>query len=268
MQELGRIINKYLFPILLVVIGLFLLITASGQNMWYKIGGVGILLVGVLGFLFIKGLINRTTQIIIGVIIAAGAIFMGFKDYDVIKNRLEYDKKKEKIEDHVIQRLKDIREAEIAYEKEHDKYTADFDTLIDFLKNGHMSLIKRLGSLPDTVPTEEMAREMGLIQQMPDTLTDAEVVAAGMIVRDTVKVNPLEYIFDEENRKERISKLYVDSLPYVPFADHKFTIQTDMIQSGGVEQPVILIKDPDPFAKQFIVGSLEKATTAGNWNQK
>lgn len=268
MQELGRIISKYLFPILLVIIGILLLLISGDQNEWFKIGGAAILLVGILGFLFVKGIINRSVQIIIGVLIAVAAIFMAFKDYDVIDSKLKRDELNKKVNDHVVQRLKDIREAELAYQQEYKVYTDSFDTLIDFLKNGHLSLVKRLGSLPDTVPTEEMAREMGIIHHMPDSLTDEQVIAAGIIVRDTIKVNPLTYIFEDTNQRDRVSKFYVDSLPYVPFSDHKFVIETGEIETGGIKQPTILVKDPKPFDKPLLFGSLDKATTAGNWTKE
>jgi len=267
MQEIGRIVGRYLFPILLIVIGLSLLVTSSGQTLWYKLGGAGILLVGILGGLFVKGLINRQVQVILAIVVAVGALFLGFKDYDVIQDRLAYDQRKQKVNSHIIQRLKDIRKAEVAFQKEHGVYTNSFDTLIDFLKNGEISLIKRLGALPDTIPTEEQAREMGLIHQMPDSLTEEEVIASGMIVRDTIKVDVLTYVFDESDKESRKYKFYVDSLPYVPFGKHKFTLETNTIQSGGVTQSVFKVADPKPFAEQFIVGDLEKASTSGNWTE-
>ena len=267
MQEIGRIVGRYLFPILLIVTGLFLLLFSQGQTTWYKLGGAGILIVGVLSFLFIKGLISRQVQVLITIIIAAGALFLAFMDYDVINARLTYDKKKEKIESHIIQRLKDIRKAELAYHKEYGFYTPSFDTLIDFLKNGQVSLIKRLGSLPDTIPTEEMARELGMIHQMPDSLTEDQVIASGMIVRDTILVPVDTYVFDESDANSRKYKLYIDSLPYVPFSNHKFELETGTVESGGVTQSVFLVKDPKPFATPLMVGSLDKASTSGNWKE-
>lgn len=267
MQEIGRIVGRYLFPVLLILIGLFLLFSSGGQTIWYKMGSAGILIVGILGFLFVKGIISLKAQIIVAVVIGVGALFIGFKDYDVIQDRLAYDQLKKKIEAQVIQRLKDIRKAELAYQKENGVYTPSFDTLIDFLKNGEVRLIKRLGSLPDTVPTEEMARELGLIHHMPDTLTEDEVIALGIIVRDTIMVPVGSYVFDEDDTKSRKFPLYIDSLPYVPFGKHKFELATGTIQSGGVTQPVFQVLDPQPFADQFIVGSLERANTAGNWKE-
>lgn len=267
MQEIGRIVGRYLFPILLIAVGLFLVISSNGQTQWFRLGGISILIVGLLSFLFVKGYINRTVQIIATLVVAMLAIFIGFLDYSVIDERLSYDKEKKIREDHIVQRLKDIRKAQLAYHKEYGYYTPSFDTLLDFLNNGQVSLIKRLGSLPDTIPNEDVARELGLIHQMPDSLTEEEVIASGMIVRDTILVPVDTYVYDESDANSRKYKLYIDSLPYVPFTDHKFKMETATIESGGVPQSTFLVEDPKPFADKLAVGSLEKASTAGNWRE-
>lgn len=98
-------------------------------------------------------------------------------------------------------------------------------------------------------------------------MSDADVIAAGIIVRDTLKVDVLPAIFDADDAKTRKTVLKSDSLPYVPFASHMFTIQTAQIESGGVTQGAILVQDPKPFDKQFQFGSLTEASTAGNWKE-
>lgn len=269
MQELGRIIGKYLFPLLLTVVGLGIILSGSinDQTKLFVMGGVGIFLVGVISFLQIKGLINRTVQIILSVVFFAGAIAYAVLDYQSIAKQMAYERKREKIKKHVVQRLKDIRKAQTAYIKENEKYADSFDSLIYFMKNGKLSLVKKLGSLPDTVPTEEMALELGLIQSMPEGMTDEDVINSGLIVRDTIEVDVLEYVFDEDDRKNRKTTFYLDSLPYVPYADHKFEMDADFIQSGGVRQAVFRVLDPDPFDEQFILGSLTEASTSGNWKE-
>ena len=265
MQEIGRIIGKYLFPILLIGLGLTLLIISRGQTGLYVIGGVGILLVGVLGLLYIKGLISLKIQMIITGIVAIGAIFFSVMDYQVIEEELLNEQQRQKVKVHVVQRLKDIRKVEVAHKKEKGYYAASFDSLMHFLNNGKLTLIKRLGALPDSAATDELAREYGIIQKMPAGMTDAEVVAAGMIVRDTLLVDVKPQIFDADDAGNRKTVLYTDSLPYVPFGNHMFTIQTGTVETGGVNQQTILIQDPDPFDKKFMIGSLTEAGTTGNW---
>ncbi len=48
----------------------------------------------------------------------------------------------------------------------------------------------------------------------------------------------------------------------------KFEMKADMIDSGGVKQPVFLVTDPKPFEKPgFTMGSLTEASTSGNWKE-
>lgn len=267
MQEIGRVIGKYLFPGLLILLGVTLLIISSGQTMLYVYGGIGILLVGVLSLLYVKGMVSLKAQLIITVVVGLGAVFFSFMDYEVINDELILAEEREKVKIHVVQRLKDIRQVEVAYLKEKGMYTDNFDTLMDFLDNGRITVIKRLGALPDSVTTEEEARELGLIQKMPEGITDAQAISMGIIVRDTLLVSAKSIIFDEDDSHGRKSMLYTDSLPFVPFSDHKFIIKTATVETGGVRQAAILVQDPKPFDKQFKFGSITEASTSGNWTE-
>lgn len=267
MDKIGNFLGKYFVPGLLACLGLVLLIFSGGQTTGFKLGSIAILVVGVIGTLYVKGTIPVKAQIFVGIFVSVAALLFVYMDYDVIQSKLKYERKVKKIEDHVTQRLKDIRKAQIAYNREHGRYTDNFDTLLHFLNEGEITLIKRLGSLPDSVPTEEMARDLGIIQKMPKGMTEAQVIEEGIIVRDTVQADVLSYVFNESDAKTRKTKLYVDSLPYVPFASHKFEMATARIDAGGVEQNVFQVIDPKPFAKQYKVGSLTEASTSGNWSE-
>lgn len=267
MEKIGNILNKYFVPGLLAATGLVLLIFSGGQTMGFKLGSIAILVVGVLGTLYVKGKVPAKYQIFVGIFVTLSALFFAYMDYDVINSKMVREKKKEKIETHVIQRLKDIRKAQIAYFRENQKYASSFDSLTHFLEKGEVTLIQKFGALPDSVPTEEMARELGLIQTMPEGMSETEVIEKGLIVRDTVQVPVLGYVFNDSDRKTRKTKLYVDSLPYVPFADHKFEMATATVDAGGVDQQTFQVIDPKPFDYQFKVGSLTEASTSGNWKE-
>ena len=161
--------------------------------------------------------------------------------------------------------------AQIAFKSEHEKYTGDFDTLITFLKSGTFTVVKAIGSAPDS-----LIETIGKIE--------AEMIALkqGLIQRDTIQISVIDSLF---------YKGYpVDSLRYVPFTDgYEFELGAGEIQTGSkvrvrvFEAKVpydILLAGLDP---QLIinykeerekitgypglkVGSLEEATNnAGNW---
>ncbi len=267
MQEIGSTIGKYFMSGLLVLLGLGLLILSPGQNLLFKLGGLAIFVVGLLGGLYTKGLINRNVQVIIAIVVALGAAVFAYLDYQSIDDKLQYEKKLAHVNTNVIQRLKDIRKAQLAYQRETGMYTGSFDTLISFLENGEMTLIKRLGALPDTIPSDEMARELGLIDTMPPGMSDEEAIRLGLLIRDTIQVPVLTNVFDESDRESRKTKFYLDSLPYVPFANHKFEMNAGKIDAGGVTVPVFEVFDPKPFADPLKVGSMTEASTSGNWNE-
>jgi hypothetical protein len=267
MSNIGSSISKYFISGLLIVLGLLLLFLSTGQTILFKLGGLAILVVGVLGVLYIKGLISRKIQVVIAAVVAVGALAFAYLDYSVIDDQLEYQNKRARINMHIIQRMKDIRKGQLAYLKENGKYAESFDSLMFFLKNGELTLIKRLGALPDTVPTEEMARELGLLNKMPAGMSDEDVIASGLIVRDTFQVAVLENIFNESDEKGRKTKFYLDSLPYVPFGGHRFEMDAGTIETGGVKQSVFEVRDPKPFAEAFKLGSMTEASTSGNWSE-
>ena len=269
MNQIRSFLARYLFPLLMIGLGIALLIVSIDQNSLFVIGGISILGVGVISWLFIAGVINRVVQLALMVVLIGVAGYLIYMDYKVVDNEIEYQKKKDRIADRVIQRLKDIRTAQIAYEKAHDKYTDSFDSLITFLKEGQMPIVKSIGTFPDSLPTLEMAREAGIVQfDMPEGMTEEEAAEQGLIIRDTIYVSVLENTFySEDALEDRDFEFHVDSLPYVPHSGVKFEMAAGQINVGGVQKPVFKVIDPKPFAKQYMVGSLEEATTSGNWNE-
>lgn len=268
MNLLRDFFSKYLFPVILIIVGLLIVLVSKGQTELFVLGGVAILAIGVISILYILGIINQVVQIILSILLIVAAAIFIYLDYEVIDDEMAEMAKREKIATHVIQRLKDIRTAELAYFKINNQYTGNFDTLIHFLKTAEFPVIKKLGTLPDSVPTEEMAAELGIVSPMPPNMTDEQVLDSGLLVRDTIYVSVLKSTFlTEDALAERKTPFYLDSLPKVPFSDHKFELKAGFIDVSGVKQPVFQALDPDPYDKQFMVGSMTQASTSGNWNE-
>ena len=186
-----------------------------------------------------------------------------------VQKPLDFNAEQKRRYDLTIQRLKDIRTAQVAYRSEYKKYTGSFDTLIDFLKTGEFRVVRIVGDLDDSA-----------------------TVAAGKIIRDTIMLSVIDSLF---------KKGYpVDSIRYVPFpkgisfserpdlVDIQFELGTNNILAGNVTVNVfeakvhndVLLFDMDPQLRfnfnvdreikaryaGLKVGSLEETTNnAGNW---
>jgi hypothetical protein len=207
----------------------------------------------------------------IQIILVVAMIVLGYLLFESIMTPIRFNRERQVREDKTIQRLKDIRTAQIAFKSEYERYTGDFDSLITFLKTGHFTVVKAIGSAPDSL-IEAMGKK------------EAEIIALknGLIQRDTIQLSVIDSLF--------FAGYPVDSIRYVPYTNnYEFEMGAGDIQTGSkvrvrvFEAKVpydVLFADLDPQSvinyteeREKItgypglkVGSLEEATNnAGNW---
>ena len=165
----------------------------------------------------------------------------------------------------VVQNLKDIRSAQIAFKDKYRTYAGDFNTLLDFINNDSIALIKAIGETPDSL-SEEQALEMGIIK------------------RDTVFVSAGQSIFNTEYLKTRDQRFPFDlnTLSKVPYSEgESFNIESGDIEKGKVVVQVFevsttfgtFLKGIDANNKGIDlddiirVGSMSDASINGNWGE-
>jgi len=200
----------------------------------------------------------KIVRIIIMVILGIVILVMAGLVVKSIQKPLKFNAEVKVRYEATVQRLKDIRTAQVAFRSENKRYTGSFDTLIDFLKTDSFSVVMIIGDLDDSAS-----------------------VATGQIIRKTIRVSVLDSLF-----KHGYS---IDSLRYVPYTQNvQFEMGTNNIITGNVSVNVfeakvpfqVLLKGLDPqllvnyCADQEIrtryaglrVGSLTETTNnAGNW---
>jgi hypothetical protein len=137
------------------------------------------------------------------ILLFVAIIVLSYFVYESIMNPIRFNREKDKRYAKTIERLKDIRTAQLAYRVENEKFTGSFDTLINFVKYDSFRVVKQIGSLDDSI-----------------------AVAKGLVYRDTIMLSVLDSIF---------KKGYpVDSLRYVPFAGNsQFEIAAGQLETGS-----------------------------------
>ncbi len=147
----------------------------------------------------------------IRVILFIVIIVLGYYLYESIMEPIRFNREKDKREKAAIERLKDIRKAEVAYKHKYGKFTGSFDTLIHFVKYDSMPVIRAIGSIPDSL--------YGVI-------TDEEAIKRGIIIRDTSYVPILDTLFGKN--------FPIDSIRYVPYCDTaQFFLGAGQIETGS-----------------------------------
>lgn len=197
------------------------------------------------------------------------AIFLAYTIYKSVQRPINFEKAREERYDATIERLKDIRKAELAYREVYGQFTGDWDTLINFVKFDSLRLVRKIGMLTDSM--------------IDAGITETKALQMGLIIRDTIKESVLISEFGENYN--------ADQLKYVPVRDTlvEFHLGATIWESGsGIKVPIFeakahnntILKNLD---KQLVinlnderriqdkypglkVGSLVEANNnAGNW---
>ncbi|MFZ1807772.1 MAG: hypothetical protein WAU36_11140 [Cyclobacteriaceae bacterium] len=71
------------------------------------------------------------------------SIFLGYYLYSGVQKTVDDRKLIETKENAVIEKLKMIREAEIVFQEVNGRYTSNWDSLLNFVKNGQVAIIER-----------------------------------------------------------------------------------------------------------------------------
>ena len=94
-------------------------------------------------------------------------IILGYLIFNSINSEIEFQKiAKERISEN-IQKLKDLRQVQVKYKQTKGVFADNFESLIDFLENDSISIIKATGETPDSIingqqMSDELALELGL----------------------------------------------------------------------------------------------------------
>jgi hypothetical protein len=210
----------------------------------------------------------KLKSILINIVLFAVVVFLAIKVVQSIKAPIDFGNEKSLREAQVVQHLKDIRDAEIQYKQAHNKYCSNFDTLIDFCSNYEIPIIMMVPDPEDTTFTKTINDTLGYVKVLDSLFGKRE----GFNIKD---------------------------LCNVPFSDPvtKFELHDSIIKRGGINVPVFEAKTPfevylaKPGAKftekewktrvdnakaeleqldkyaGLKVGSLEEASTDGNWEK-
>lgn len=143
-------------------------------------------------------------------------VVLGYLIVESIMTPVRFDKELARREAVAIQRLKDIRTLQVMFKTVNGRFTASLDTLADFYNSGEIMVVRKIGSMDDSV-----------------------AVAQNRVFRDSVKVAVRDTLFG--GRKD----FRVDSLKYIPFSGGEPMQMDAVIRTvSGVNVPLFEVRVP------------------------
>lgn len=149
---------------------------------------------------------------------------------------IQFDEEKARREVVIIEKLVDIRKAQVEYRDQKGVYTDKFEDLINFLKNAKKKTVLKEGSLSDK------QLEAGLTEIKAVKIVNSgnmqEIIANGLqnFRRDTAYVSMLQAIFPEKYTAETI-----DQIAVVPFTENQkfeLKVNNDYTNNNGIKIPL------------------------------
>ena len=194
------------------------------------------------------------------------SIFFASQIYSSINGPIKFNKVKNERYTQVINRLKDIRNAQIAHKDVTGFYANNFDSLVSFVDNGIFTLIEKRDS---------SYLEYNRLYRI-DMLKEVEIV-------DTLGfVSVKDSLFDQNESYKMMAKVPIQG------SDSEFSIKADIIDKNGYQVPVFEVKVAKDIVlfdqnrdlldqenkvisvdgvngREIILGSMSEVSTSGNW---
>ena len=160
---------------------------------------------------------------VIQILLVIAAIALTYFIYQSIQRPIIFEKAKDARYEATVQKLKDIRKAELAYKDVYGQFTGSWDTLIHFIQYDSVRNVRAIGELTDSM--------------IEAKITEKKAIAMGLIIRDTIKESVLESLFGKN--------FDANSLRYVPAPGEptEFHLGQTVITTGsGIKVPVFEAK--------------------------
>ena len=193
-------------------------------------------------------------------------VFFSYKIYTSINSPINFNKVKTERYKKVINRLKEIRTAQIAYKDVNGIYSDNFDSLVSFIENGIFTLVEK--------------RDSSFLEYNRTYRID---MLKEVIVIDTLgTVSVKDSLFKDNDDYKLMSQIPIEGV------DEKFTINSQIINKNNYKVPVfevkvsknIILHDQEDFlvsqenetisvdgvnGSEIILGSLSNVSVNGNW---
>lgn len=146
---------------------------------------------------------------------------------------VNFNKAKQQREKVGIERLKDIRDLQVAFKSVYGRYSPTVDSLIDFYHNGNIKVVMQMGSSDDSVAVAntEMVKKRNR-KITPEQLLELYRQGENLVFKIESEIPVRDTLF--KNREG----FCIDSLAFIPFCGDSIIMAADIRKVSGVNVPL------------------------------
>ena len=184
---------------------------------------------------------NKAVKAIVNIVLLLAIVGITYKIVQSIQEPVQFNKAVKAREAVGIQRMKDIRDLQVAYKSVNGKFASTLDSLILFYNTGNMEVLMQVGSNDDSLAvahTEAIKKANRKItaQDLYNLYLAGDknlvfTVKSEIPVRDTLFRSRTDFV--------------IDSLKYIPFSGKQLTEMEAVIKKvSGVDVPLFEARMP------------------------
>lgn len=150
-----------------------------------------------------------------------------------IMEPVNFEKHREYRKGIAVQRLKDIRDLQVAFKNVNGRYTDDIDSLIMFYKEGKMKVTMQVGSQDDSVAvanTKALKKRKPKIK--PEEMLALYQAGQSLVFKIDNEVAVKDTLFNDR------PNFVVDSLAFIPFCGDSIIMASTVKKVSGVNVPL------------------------------
>ncbi len=157
---------------------------------------------------------------------------------------VEFNKHKDYRSEIAIQRLKDIRDLQVAYKNVNARYVSTIDSLIDFYNNGKMKITLQVGSKDDSLAmahTDKIKKKYRGLKADKLNAKLYELYQAGeqnLVFQVVSEIAVKDTLFTDR------PNFHVDSLALIPFCGDSIEMESTIKKVSGVNVPLFESRMP------------------------
>ncbi len=211
---------------------------------------------------------KKGLNIVINVVLFAIIVLLAWQVVKSIQAPIKFNNEQRTRETKVVERLIDIRNAEVLYKNANSKYTSSFDTLIQFCQTAEIPIVKIVPDPTDTTFTRTINDTIGFVKVM-------DSIKAG---RDNFNISDIKWV--PFSQPQQNFELEAGSIPRngieIPVFEARTPYEVYLATPGAAftekewKQRVDNAKAEKESINRYAglkVGSMEEATTDGNWEK-
>ena len=208
--------------------------------------------------------VPKKLKVVVNLVLWIIIFVLGYLTYMSIYGEIKFNQLKEKRYAIVIDRLIDIRDAELAYKQVNGKFTDNFDELVKFIDNGKFTITQRRDStVKDAALTKQFGVDMFKDIVIIDTL-GKKSVKDSLFGADTRYKNMMNVPIGEPGAKFQLKAGMLDDIAVFEASVDKSIILNDQ-DKNLVEKEKQVVSVDGVNGPTLTVGSMEEIKTTGNW---